>query len=115
MFEGVKIEAGPSMPIGTITSVTLCESCLKDEEMRFALRDRPTRLPISVRPEDFRGEWLEPCHVVKDSDPLMECDFFETRQVRPDILLLAGQKGFGLKFAEANLFRLAYLYRLDGC
>ena len=69
------------MPLHPVHSVTLCENCLRDEEMRFSTRDRPTRLPISVRPEDFQGEWMEPLQFQQDFDPIMECDFFETRQV----------------------------------
>ena len=70
------------MPIGTINSVSLCEACYRDEEARFQMRDRPTRLPIGVKPEDFVAEWLEAIQFDLDTDPIMECDFFETRQVR---------------------------------
>ena len=48
---------------------------------RFATRDRPTRLPLGLTPEKFKGEWVPHRQPIRDTDPDMECEFFETRQV----------------------------------
>jgi hypothetical protein len=44
-FDGVKIEGGPSMPSGTVTTLTVCESCYQDEQRRFEQRGAHVRLP----------------------------------------------------------------------
>ncbi|KAG2482629.1 hypothetical protein HYH03_018437 [Edaphochlamys debaryana] len=80
-FEGIKLEGGgPSIPAGTVTSLTICEACFKDEETRLLTGQMP-RLPAGVTPADLLCEKLEP-QVMWQSDPDgdMESEFFDTRQ-----------------------------------
>ena len=51
-LEGIKVEGGPSAPSGVVTSLSLCETCFRDEQRRFAERGGPPiRLPMGVSPE----------------------------------------------------------------
>ena len=61
----------------------LIQNCYEDEQSRFEAPTpgRPIRLPIFLNPIKFEGVWIEPQAFTRDTDPDMECEFFETRQV----------------------------------
>ncbi len=81
-FEGVKLEAGPNIPTGSVNSLSVCEACMNDEQQRFEMRDpsRPTRLPLGITPDRLEPYLVQHEPREQDTDPDMECDFFETRQ-----------------------------------
>lgn len=79
-FEGIKLENGPNVPQGPVTSLSICESCFRDEEMRQAGGSK-TRLPAGVLTSDLACEKIEPLAHMKDPDPDIENEFFVTRQV----------------------------------
>ncbi|KAG1671872.1 hypothetical protein FOA52_003439 [Chlamydomonas sp. UWO 241] len=80
-FDGVKIEGGPSMPSGTVTTLTVCESCYQDEQRRFEQRGAHVRLPAGVTPDKLSYVKLEEdVPRMQEEDPMMECEHFGTRQ-----------------------------------
>lgn len=82
-FEGIKLEGGGvSAPAGTVSSLTICEACFRDEETRL-MTGQQLRLPAGVMPTELVMEKLEEMQLWdRDPDGDMESEFFETRQVR---------------------------------
>jgi E1A/CREB-binding protein len=82
-FEGIKLEgAGANVPTAPVTSLSICEVCYLEEKVRQHAGLK-LRLPGSVTPQDLTQETLPAQNPdkVKDPDPDIENEFFETRQV----------------------------------
>ncbi|KAJ9527555.1 hypothetical protein QJQ45_025823 [Haematococcus lacustris] len=81
-FEGLDLKLGPGghTPSGPITSLTLCENCFSAEHNTWISGARSARLPVNVTPNDLIPEKLEEVQLMKDTDPDVESEFFETRQ-----------------------------------
>lgn len=103
-FEGIKLEGGgPSVPVGTVSSLTICEACFRDEETR-TLTGQQLRLPAGVSTAELAMEKLEEMiQWDRDPDGDMESEFFETRQVG----VAAGVPGGGVRLRAATLWVVA--------
>ncbi len=69
------------MPAAPVTSLSICETCFHDEQARAAGSGGKVRLPQGVSTLDLVPEKLEPFARMKDPDPDIDNEFFETRQV----------------------------------
>ncbi len=59
-FEGIKLEPGPNVPTGPVTSLAVCETCFMEECVRHAAGLK-TRLPAGVAPHDL-SEYMRKLH-----------------------------------------------------
>jgi len=78
-FEGIRLEGTVIAPTGPVTSLILCGSCFEAEKARPGL-GLASRLPAGVSPVDLAVEQVERVEQWVDLDPILESEFFETRQ-----------------------------------
>ncbi|GFH07343.1 uncharacterized protein HaLaN_02130, partial [Haematococcus lacustris] len=81
-FEGLELKTGPcaNAPSSPASSLTLCEACFNTEHNAWVTAGKSVRLPPNVLLNDLIQEKQEEMQLMKDPDPDVENEFFETRQ-----------------------------------
>jgi E1A/CREB-binding protein len=78
-FDGIKLEAPLSAPVGPASFFQVCQRCYGEEASRQA-GGCQSRLPAGLGLADLHLESVKGVKPVADPDGHVECEFFETRQ-----------------------------------
>jgi E1A/CREB-binding protein len=78
-FDGIKLEAPASAPVGPASFFQICQACYSEEATRQASGIK-SRLPAGLPLGDLQLEAVAGVKPVADPDGPVDCEFFETRQ-----------------------------------